>query len=102
MTWPALFVEVIAGGAEFAYGWVRWAGADLLAMGVGALAVQNLDGGRAILRRMALVSSVGAAAAFAYAMVADEYDGADWFAIAIIVLNLAIAALLVLPAPSEA
>ncbi len=94
---PNVLVETINGADPIAYGWIRWAGADLIAMGIGALLILRKPGGPGIVRLMALVSSLGAAGSFIYSRIADEWDGALWFLIAVVAVNGAIAVALVMP-----
>lgn len=98
---PNVLVETINGADPIAYGWIRWAGADLIAMGVGALLILRKPGGPGIVRLMALISSLGAAGSFLYARIADEWDGALWFLVVVIAVNAAVAVALVMPARSK-
>ena len=86
LLYPAFLVETLNDAEPIAYGWVRWAGADLLAMGVGALLMLR-KGGAGIVRLMATISTVGAIVAFIWSAAADEWDGATWFLVAVIAVN---------------
>ncbi len=98
---PALLVETVNGADPIAYGWVRWAGANLIAMGVGGLLMLRKPGGPAIVRTMALVASLGTVGALVFSRVRDEWDGALWFLIVLVALNAAVALGVLLPAKSS-
>lgn len=75
---PGILVK-LSGGNPVDFGWLRWSGGVIIAMGIGALMVSSKPEKQGI-----FVTSMALAALFAglgnlYILIMQEYSGATWF-----------------------
>lgn len=75
---PGILVK-LSGGNPVDFGWLRWSGGVIIAMGIGALMVSSKPEKQGI-----FVTSMALAALFAglgilYSWIMQEYSGATWF-----------------------
>jgi len=75
---PGILVK-LSGGNPVDFGWLRWSGGVIIALGIGALMVSSKPEKQGI-----FVTSMALAALFAglgnlYSWIMQEYSGATWF-----------------------
>jgi hypothetical protein len=82
----------MAGGDPVDYGWLRWPGGVLIALGISALVVMRRPAKQGVfVTTIALACSL-AGLALLYSWIVNEYGGATWFIAvpAVIILVLAV------------
>jgi hypothetical protein len=90
---PGKLVDM-AGGDPVAYGWLRWPGATLIALGIGALLVMRRPAKQGIFVMMLALGSSLAGLAMLYSWIMTEYSGNTGFIAVPTVIVLALAVLL--------
>ena len=88
---PGVLTDM-AGGDPVDYGWLRWPGATLIALGIGALLVMRRPAKQGIFVTTLALGSSLSGLAMLYSWIMTEYSGATWFIAVptVIVLILAV------------
>jgi hypothetical protein len=90
---PAMVVK-LTGGSPVDFGWLRWAGGVLIALGIGALMVFSKLEKQGIFVLTAALAHLLAGLGMLYSWIMHECSGATWFVAISTCLTLVLSALL--------
>jgi hypothetical protein len=90
---PAI-VANLSGGNPVEFGWLRWAGGVIIALGIGALMVYSKPEKQGIFVLSIALAHLLAGLGMLYSWIMHEYSGATWFIALPTCLTLVLSALL--------
>jgi len=75
---PGLLVK-LSGGNPVEFGWLRWSGGLIIALGIGALMVSSKPEKQGIFVTSMALATLFAGLGMLYTWIMQEYSGATWF-----------------------
>ena len=75
---PGLLVSS-SGGSSVDFGWLRWSGGVIMALGIGALMVSSKPEKQGIFVTSMALATLFAGLGHLYSWIMQEYSGATWF-----------------------
>ena len=75
---PGILVK-LSGGNPVEFGWLRWSGGVLIALGIGALMVSSKPEKQGIFVTSMALATLFAGLGMLYSWIMQEYSGATWF-----------------------
>ncbi len=75
---PGILVK-LGGGNPVEFGWLRWSGGVIIALGIGALMVSNKPEKQGIFVTTMVLATLFGGLGHLYAWIMQEYSGATWF-----------------------
>ena len=90
---PGLLVSS-SGGSSVDFGWLRWSGGVIMALGIGALMVSSKPEKQGIFVTSMALATLFAGLGHLYSWIMQEYSGATWFIALPTCLLLVLSALL--------